>query len=231
MPRITHTIVKTWKNKAAGVSLAKTAEADGDVEINLGASETIAAGAVNVPYAVALTQALITSIFWVASQALVVKFNGTDEEQELSTTGTVTAGTFTATWNGQTTAAVVYTTTAANFQAKLEALSNIEVGDVLCTGGPLPATPIQIKFRQNLAATNVAAITTTDTLTGGSTAVATTTAGVAASQTLTMVAGVALEWQAGYYTIPINQDVTRILLSNPAAGSSTFQFKTLLDGS
>jgi hypothetical protein len=38
---------------------------------------------------------------------------------------------------------------------------------VVCTGGPLPATPVVCTFAGNLANTDVAAMTTTDSLTGG----------------------------------------------------------------
>lgn len=46
-----------------------------------------------------------------------------------------TGGTFTVTWNGQTTTALAYNITAENLQVALEALSNIAPGDVVVTGG------------------------------------------------------------------------------------------------
>ena len=44
-----------------------------------------------------------------------------------------TGGTFTLTYNGQTTAAIAYNATAAQVQSALEALNNIAPGDVVVT--------------------------------------------------------------------------------------------------
>jgi hypothetical protein len=89
-----------------------------------------------------------------------------NEIQSLVTSGTPTGGTFTITYSGQTTSAIAYNASAATIQTALEALSNIEAGDVACTGGPLPAI-VYIEFKGNLAQTDVDALTTTDSLTGG----------------------------------------------------------------
>jgi len=112
----------------------------------------------------------------------------TDEIQQLTITGSPTGGTFTLTYSGQTTAAIAYNATAEAVQAALEGLSNIAVGDVFTYGGPLPADPINIHFAGALKATNVAQITSTDSLTGGSTpatAISTLAAGAAAYAEIT----------------------------------------------
>ena len=57
----------------------------------------------------------------------------TDETQTLRVTN-ATGGTFTLTFNGQTTAPIAYNATAAQIQAALEALSNIAPGDIIVTG-------------------------------------------------------------------------------------------------
>lgn len=89
--------------------------------------------------------------------------------QRIEITGAPTGGTFTLTFSGQTTGNLNRTATAADVQAKLEALSNIEVGDVICTGGPLPGIPIEVEFLGQFARTNVAAMTGSAAgLTGGS---------------------------------------------------------------
>ena len=109
---------------------------------------------------------------------------GLDEIQQVAITGSPTGGTFTLTYSGQTTTGIAYNASAATVQAALEALSNIAVGDVACTGGPLPATPILVEFTGTLGFQNVTAMTHTDSLTGGSTpavAVTTTRGGVAPS--------------------------------------------------
>lgn len=114
---------------------------------------------------------------------------GTDEVQTLTITGTPTGGTFTITYSGQTTAGIAYDANAATVQAALEALSNIGSGDVVCTGGALPGTPVVITFRQALGRQNVALMTASGAgLTGGTApaaAVALTTQGVDSDVTVT----------------------------------------------
>lgn len=99
----------------------------------------------------------------------------TNELQEIVINAT--GGTWTATYSGQTTAAINHNATAADLQTALENLSNIAVGDVDVTGGPGASAPFVIEFTGTLAGTNVAAITTNaGSLSGGaSTATVTTT--------------------------------------------------------
>lgn len=100
---------------------------------------------------------------------------GTNELQDITVTA-ATAGTFTITWNAQTTAAIQWNAAASAVQTALEGLSNIDVGDVVCTGGPLMTAPVRVEFTGLLARTNVAAMTTTSSLTGGGAAATVTTA-------------------------------------------------------
>jgi hypothetical protein len=169
------------------------------------------AASVNTVQVAVFTTAALRLVELVSDQNMTLSTNGTNEVQTLSTTGTVTAGTFTITWNGQTTTAIAWNANAATVLAALEALSNIAVGDVAVTGGPLPATPVVVTFTGNLGVSNVVAMTTTDTLTGGSTAVATTTGGVAPSNTFTLQAGIPLLWSIspGYFANPFTVDVVR----------------------
>lgn len=107
---------------------------------------------------------------------------GTNEAQTVTVTGTPTGGTFTLTYSGQTTAAIAYNANAAAVQAALIALSNIDTGEVVVTGGPGPGTPWVVTFGGDLQGTNVAQMTADDALlTGGSSpevAVTTSTPGV-----------------------------------------------------
>lgn len=108
----------------------------------------------------------------------------TNEVQTLTVTGGPTGGTFTITWSGQTTAAIAYNATAAAVQTALEALSNIAPGDVVVTGNA--GGPWTLTWGGTQLGEDVAAPTTTSSLTGGTTpavAVATTTAGGAATAT------------------------------------------------
>jgi hypothetical protein len=102
------------------------------------------------------------------------------EVQTLTITGSPTGGTFTLTYAGQTTSPIQWNAAASAVQSALIALSNIGPLDVTAAGGPLPATPVTITFGGALAQTDVALITDTSSLTGGTTpdaAVAQTTAG------------------------------------------------------
>lgn len=118
--------------------------------------------------------------------ASTVTFNTqpwTNEVQQIAVDAT--GGTFTVTYSGQTTSATAYNATAATLQTNLIALSNLDTGDVVVTGGPGDAggtTPYVLTFGGTLAAYNVAAVTTNaGSLTGGAgtATVSTTTAGPA----------------------------------------------------
>lgn len=106
----------------------------------------------------------------------------TSEVQTVTITGAPTGGNFTLTYSGQTTANIAHNATAATVQARLNALSNIDEGDVAVTGGPGPGTPYTVTFDADLG--DVAQMTAAHTFTGGTTptvAVSTTTPGVAGS--------------------------------------------------
>ncbi|MCA1220261.1 hypothetical protein [Streptomyces sp. 8L] len=108
----------------------------------------------------------------------------TSEVQTVTVTGSPTGGTYTLTFSGQTTAGIAYNATAAQVKTALEALSNVNSGDVNVTGGPHPGTPVVVTFAGQFAGDDVAQMTASGTnLTGGSTpavTVATTSAGGAA---------------------------------------------------
>lgn len=102
-----------------------------------------------------------------------------DEVQSVIATGG-TAGTFTLTYSGQTTANINWDDTAAEIEAALEALSNIAVGDVYCYGGPLPNSKVYIKFIGTLTETDVAALTVgTENVTNGNATLAVERGGLA----------------------------------------------------
>ena len=99
----------------------------------------------------------------------------------MAITGDPDGGTYTLTFEGQTTAGIPYNTSAAGVQAALEGLSNVDPGDVACAGGPHPGTPVTATFTGQYAGTDVAEMTGDATgLTGGTApavVVTTTTAG------------------------------------------------------
>jgi hypothetical protein len=104
-----------------------------------------------------------------------------NEKQSAKVQGT--AGSFKLAWTSPDgtvaeTANIKFNATAVEVQAALEALANINVGDVTVTGGPgneAGSTPYVIVFGGRFADTDVNAITATDTLTGGEEKVTVTT--------------------------------------------------------
>lgn len=113
-----------------------------------------------------------------ATIADVIKLTGapTNEIQTITVTGTPTGGTFRLAFKSVTTANIVFNATSAAVQAALEALSTIGAGNILCAGGPLPATPITATFQNTLAGSNQPLLTVVGPLlTGGTTPLVTIT--------------------------------------------------------
>lgn len=105
---------------------------------------------------------------------------GTDEVQTVTVSGTPTGGTFTLTYSGQTTGAIAYNAAASGVQTALQALSNIGANNVTVTGAT--GGPYTVTFTGSLADEDVAQMTATSSLIGGTNpavTVTTTTAGVA----------------------------------------------------
>jgi hypothetical protein len=101
-----------------------------------------------------------------AKGTLIGEMAGRVSIQTLTTSGTVTSGTFTLTFGANTTAAINFDATATAVAAALNLLASVvTAGGVEATGGPLPGTGVAVRFKLSGAR---AAITHTDTLTGGS---------------------------------------------------------------
>ncbi len=105
--------------------------------------------------------------------------NSTVAAQTISATG-ATAGAFTVTFDGATSAIINFNATAANVLAALQALPTIGNGNVSVTGGPLNTAPITVSFIGALAGTAVPVLTSTTTtaFAGGTLAIANSQAGV-----------------------------------------------------
>lgn len=114
-------------------------------------------------------------------QGAAVPLAGTSEVQSVAITGSPTGGTYTLTLDGQTTSGIAFDATASVVQSALVALSNVETGEAVCTGGPHPDTPVVVTFGGQYAGTDVPLMTgSAASLTGGSTpavVVTTTTPG------------------------------------------------------
>ena len=121
-----------------------------------------------------------------AGTPLGLTTTGVNAVQTLTITGTPTGGTFKLSFKGIKTATIAYNAAAATVQAALEALISIGSGNVACTGGALPGTPVVITFQGSLAASPQPLIvweTDDNALTGGTAptgSVAHTTTGIAA---------------------------------------------------
>ncbi|MDR3639075.1 MAG: hypothetical protein P4L84_35045 [Isosphaeraceae bacterium] len=104
---------------------------------------------------------------------------GADEVQTI--TGAATGGTGALTFNGQSTAALAATASAATIQAALVGLSSIGAGNVVCAGGPLGTAGVTVTFQGALANAPQSLITVGAGFTGGAVTVAETTPGTTAT--------------------------------------------------
>lgn len=100
------------------------------------------------------------------------------ETQSVSITGgTPESGNFTLTFDGETTGNIAFDATASQLQSALEALDNIQSGDVSCSGGPLPGSAVTVQFQGRLEGA-VPEMTASDVdLSAGSPAISTSQAG------------------------------------------------------
>lgn len=98
--------------------------------------------------------------------------NTRNEKQLITLPGHPTSGTFTLTFQGQTTSGIAHDSSAASLQTALEALSNISSGDVIATAGSVGGW--QVEFAQNLGSQDVALLAANGTsLSGGGVATST----------------------------------------------------------
>lgn len=101
---------------------------------------------------------------------------GTNEKHSVTIDATSGQWTFEPMDAGQVASALEWDITAEELQTALEALSNINPGDVIVTGGPGATAPLVVEFSGQYAEQNLTQSVTTDTLTGGAgTATVTTT--------------------------------------------------------
>ncbi|RCS43931.1 hypothetical protein DTL42_18265 [Bremerella cremea] len=120
---------------------------------------------------------------WVTNNALI-PLNVTDtggnlrnEKQLVTLPGSPTGGTFTLTFQGQTTSNIAFDASASTVQAELEALANVSSGDVVVTAGSVSGWLIE--FIQNLGSQDLALLTGSGVnLAGGQLAVSITQAAI-----------------------------------------------------
>jgi hypothetical protein len=84
---------------------------------------------------------------------------GVNEVQAITMPGAVSGGTFTLGFGplvgGQTTGAIAWNATAAQVKTALEALSNVQTGEVNTAGGPLDVSPVTVTFLNHLGNADV----------------------------------------------------------------------------
>jgi hypothetical protein len=112
---------------------------------------------------------------------------GSNEVQTLTVTGAPTGGTYTLTFDGETTAAIPYNATAADVKDALDDLPGVNYSDVTTAGGPHPGTAITVAFGGQYEMVNVPQMTASSAgLTGGSSPTVTPTTTTAAGTTSTV---------------------------------------------
>jgi hypothetical protein len=87
---------------------------------------------------------------------------GTNDVQLLTPIVTLTSGTFTITWKGQTTGTIPYNATAADVQAELE--TTFGAGNFACGGGPVNLNPVSVMFIGDFAEAEQELMTVTSSL-------------------------------------------------------------------
>lgn len=144
---------------------------------------------------------VITNIADTATAAVATTVAGVAavNEQQTLTQGGSGLTSYTLTYAGQTTGAILAAASNADIKATLELLSNIDL--VTVTG----TEPKVVEFQGTLAATNVAQMTSTPTGGTGTLTVTTTRAGVAPvneQETITIVA------DAGFFTVTYSAETS-----------------------
>lgn len=150
----------TW---LAGDSLAFATAQSGTIEVSSLTSGT---------HFDATTKVVPAGLALAKSGDFLVPWEGAAEVQSVAITGTPTGGTFRLTFDGEQTATIAFDANAAAVQAALEALSNVEPGDIVVTGTNPTFT---LTFGGKFAGQNVPQLTATSALTGGSSPTTTVT--------------------------------------------------------
>lgn len=161
-----------------------------------------------------------------AGIATVTQGLGTTEIQTI--TVSAAGGTFTITWNGQTTSALAYDVSAADMETALDALSNIADGDVEVTGGPGDAAgtaPYTLTWLARLG--NVAAPTTDATLLTGTPKTAVVATGTPGTGPTNEVQTVTVAADGGTFTLTYDAQTTSALAYNISAADMQTALRAL----
>ena len=135
----------------------------------------------------------------------------TDENQTVRVTN-ATGGTFTLTFNGQTTAPLAFNSTAAQVAAALGALSNIGAANIQATGGPVNTANVLVTWKGTFEEQDVATLTSDATGLTGTTPTITVGVGVAAGGSNTTAR------QGGLWRMPAADSARSALNTNDLRG-------------
>lgn len=166
------------KDGFGGSAQVDDTPSSGDTQIEIDTLTDLTNDVTEVPVGARFTAGSTTYTVTSAVSNEVVTVTLTDAE----------GGTFTLTFDGDTTAALDYDAVADDVETALEALSGIEVGDVVVSGAA--GGPYRIEFQGNLASQDVGAVTADGASLDGSTPsigiVETTTGGVGVDEEQTV---------------------------------------------
>ncbi len=158
-----------------------------------------------------------------ANQNCTLTTNGlaAADVQTVTITGTPTGGSFVLGFNGKITAPIAYNAIASAVQSALQALATIGSGNMTCSGGPLPGTPVVCTFAGALASgLQPLIVAGNGGLTGGSgptVAVAHTTPGLP-QDTISITAGIPILWDVNSIeACPFAAAVTGWYITNATA--------------
>lgn len=215
-----------FSDNGAAVSVTRALVTDGESVLDFFVPNNTS----NAPASYSIVRSKARLILITSDVPMSLTAGGINAVQAFNGAGTVSGGTFSASFGGQTASAIPYNVTASALQTALAALSSIGAGNVACSGGPLPGTPIVVTFQGALAAAAQATITTDSSgLTGGGTiGVAPTTAGVAPdSGPFAIQPTVPFLWDyQGGYAQPFSADVSVIRVTNVSGGDGVIHLRT-----
>lgn len=191
----------------------------------------VPAGSIDLPISMFIDIDKIQWMIWTSDNPVRLRCNGVNATFTITESGTLTAGSQTVTYGGQTTAAIPFNSTAATYQAALQAISSIGPNNVVCSGGPFPAVPITITFTNTLGGQAITAPTKTDSYTGGTTVVAAGTTGVASTNVFNPGPSASVPWNGsdGVYTCPVSADVNIFYVTNVTTNAAKLNLLTAVN--
>lgn len=140
---------------------------------------------------------------------------GTTEVQAVTVHGSPTAGDLTLGFKGVSTAAIAYNESALGVEAKLVALSNVDTGDIVASGGALASAPVTLTFGGQYTFTDVPTITVNDN--GLKVQVETTTPGVTGKNEIQRLSLVDQDVWGGTVTLSFDGDT-----ASPVSYAATY---------